>query len=175
MNIIKKIDSWFKAAQAVDSEETGNAGPTTIAGNPSSFQVITLYPSIIKGWGSENLNNIQQLVTDLNQALYVMSEAQLDLNDLRVSTFNVDSSKYPSSAVMALVRLSQLIYSKMLTNGGQVFKTGLTPEDKRGRLTQIINYINSSNLGSTTKNQFLQSRIGGNLKEKLLSIVQAIK
>lgn len=178
MNIKDRLKWLFKIAQtATDTTTTDptTAGPTTVAGDPTPVDIVTYFASVSQAWGPANLNFIQQIVNILNYSIYVFSSGQLDFNRLRIGQFSVDASKFPDAVLMAVVRLSQMVYNRILTNAGQPFTAPLTPEDKKARINQMVQTINSSNIPAGAINNFLRTKIGGNLKEMLLSVLPLIK
>lgn len=174
MNIKERLKWLLKLGQTTPSNTT--TGPTTVSGSPSPMETSVYFPSVSKAWGPENVNNIQYIINLLNQSLYVLSSGQMDLNQLRVSQFNVDTSKYPDAVIMAVVRFSQLFYHRVLTNSGnQAFDNVLTTEERKQRINQLIQYVNSSALPGGPINSFLKSKINGDLKELLLAGLALIK
>lgn len=176
MSILGRLKLLLKIAQETTTPDpTAQDGPTNVSGNPSDVDLVTYFPSVSLAWGAQNLSSIQRVINILNQSIYILSNGQMDFNKLRVQYFNVDTSKYPDATLRAAVVFSQLLYSKVLTNKGQPFTIALQPQDKATVISFLTQNINSSNIPAGPVNNFLRTKIGGNLKENIVGALATIK
>jgi hypothetical protein len=160
-----------KIAQATPVE----TGPATVPGSPSKCDVVSYFGSVIKGWQNQNVSFIQEIIDDLNESIYVLSQGQIDFNKLRVQSFNVDAGKYPDRILKNIVKFSQQVYSLLLTDQGKDFAAPLTPETRELKINQLTSNLGTVGIPDGSINQFLFSKIGGNLKTKLMTNLKNIK
>lgn len=63
----------------------------------------------------------------------------------------------------------------MLTTRGQPFEMALQPGAKKVIIDYLTQNINSSNIPAGPVNNFLRTKIGGNLKENIVGVLATIK
>lgn len=164
-----------KLAQAGQPPANETTGPTTVSGSPTKCDILVYFPSLIKAWGSNNLTFIQGLVDSLNEGIFVLSQGQVDFNKLRAQQFNVDAGKYPDRVLKNIVKFSQSVYNSLLTEGGKEFSEALTPEAKKSKITQLNGALGTSGIPDGVINQFLSTRVGGNLKSMITNDLSNIR
>ncbi len=169
LNLLKRI------AQAAQPPANTTTGPATVSGSPTKCDILVYFPSLIKAWGSNNLSFIQSLVDNLNEGIFILSQGQIDFNKLRVQQFNVDVSKYPDRVLMDIVKFSQMVYKILLTDAGKEFPAQLSPEMKKTKITQLSGALGTSGIPDGMINQFLGTKIGGNLKSMITNDLSNIR
>lgn len=156
--------------------QAATKAPTpTISGRPTQVIVSSLFPSVITGWGANNLAYIQGIVNALNNALFYLSNGELDFNKLRLVSFQSDPSGIPDQYLLAVVRFAKTIFDTMLMNGANIFKAPITPQDKGARILRLETALSSSNIPDGSINPQLTTHIGGNLKTILTNTLHNIK
>jgi hypothetical protein len=174
MSIIGRKKIIERIAQQAATTAPAITGPTSVPGSPSSVPINTFFPSVSIAWGANNIDKIGNIVNILNQAIFVLSNGQMDFNTLRVAYFNVDLSKYPDQTLRAIIALSQVIYTRMLSNRGQPFRQALSPIIRQQTIMLIERSLNVSSIPAGGINQYLQTKVG-NFKEVMGSILATIK
>lgn len=170
LKLLKKV---AQAAETTNNNET--TGPTTVSGSPTDCSVVSYFPTSSETWGANNLTFIQQIINDLNDGIYVLSQGQLDFNKLRAQAFNVDVSKYPDRILKNIIIFSKLVYNVMLTDNGSNFANQLTPEIKKQKISQLTGALSNGGIPDGGINQFLTTKIGGNLKSLITNNLSNIK
>ena len=170
LKLLQKI-----AQVAEQGSTTETTGTPTVSGSPTDCSIVSYFQSAPKAWGANNLNYMQSIVNYLNNGIYVLSQGQMDFNNLRVQNFNVDTSKYPDRVLKNIVIFSKLVYNVMLTDNGKDFAVQLTPETKGQKLKQLNGAVTTGGIPDGVINQFLSTKIGGNLKDLLVSNLSNIK
>lgn len=143
----------------------------TVSGTPTTFIATSVYPNIIRAFGSNYLW-INELCHLLNIALYFTSNGKIDLNWMRNNNFNFDSSNAPSIDLKNLMKFSHEVYTYILSES-QV--TLLDKNQLNNKIEFLKNSVNLSNLSSTNPMGILSSKIGGNIKSKILQTLSKIK
>lgn len=151
------------------------APATTVAGSPTAVGVADLFPSVVLGWGSPNLHNIQLIVNAINNAMFILSKGQADFNKFRVANFAGEASNVPDQYLLAIVRFAKLIFNDLLTNGGKAYVAALTPKDKASRIAKLNGMLLAANIPDGSINTQLAQKIGGSMKSILTNALNAIK
>ena len=149
------------------------AGPQTISGNPTNFDPYSYYPTIMTGWGTNNVSWIRQLSNTLNQAIFVLSNGQLDLNKLRGTNFVVDVSKYPDRVLRSIVQFTLQVYRFIFTNLTGPFKTAVN--NKVQIIQTLKGFLSTYQIPDGGINPFLSNRIGGPFKTVVINTLTQIK
>ena len=161
------------AQQAAPVPANTTTGPTTVAGSPTTFDPFQFFPTMTVGWGANNATPIRRLSNVLNNALYVLSNGGLDINRMRANNFMVDVSKYPDVVLRGVIRYIGQVYRFLFTNFGQAF-TGPV-QDKTHRIQVLKNVLITFQIPDGGINQFLNNKIGGNLKPIIIDTLSLIK
>jgi len=170
-NILKKI-AQGAINQMVTDEVNKNK---SVAGSPTSFTATNAYPTIIQGFGANNISWINGLSNVLNDALYYTSNGQIDLNWMKSNNFNAGSSQVPSEDLKKIIAFCKAVYNYLYTNLGQNF-THLLPKDQILEKVKILtNNQSLINLPTVTNNGQLRTKIGGNLKTIIQNYLLQIK
>lgn len=170
MSIKGRIKLINRMAQVT---QTKQPGPTSVAGNPMAVDVVSLFTDVPKVWGFNNISKIQQIINIINQAIYVLSDAQIDFNQLRLAYFNIDTSKYSNIVLQAIIRLASVIYMQMLTDKTKQRTQPLSSQEKQQIIAHISQSLNVSAIPDGSINNFLQTKVG-NFKEVLKGILFTI-
>jgi hypothetical protein len=186
MSVKSRAKIWAKLAQNAPATPATPATTTPqgtstapLTGSPSPLDVSAWFPTVVRGWGAENVPKIQQLVNILNWAIYALSAQQMDFNYFRQLQFQIVPTQIPDRILLSIARVAQLAYVYILTNGGGIalFPGALTPQQKANRISLITRALNAAGtlIPDGGINAALQSHIGGNLKEVLFSVLATIK
>jgi hypothetical protein len=175
-----RLRTLFRLAQAAPAAPTTPAAsaaqttPTTVSGSPRPFDPASVSPTLVLGWGANNLNFIRRLVSILSQAIFIASNGKLDYSRLYDQSFGIDASAY-SPLVGALAEIGKLVFRTMIKNNGYDF-TAVLPTANRTRVVNMLTAkIQAPAIPDGAINPTLYGKIGGNLRTVLLDIVRQIK
>ena len=161
------------AQQSAPVPANTKTGPTTVAGSPTPFDPFQYFPTIMTGWGANNVAPIRRLSNVLNMAIFVLSNGGLDLNRLRSSNFVVDISKYPDVVLRGLIKYALQVHRLIYSNYGAPYKAVIT--DKLARVQALKNFLTTFQIPDGSINNFLGSKLGGGLKAIILTTLSLIK
>jgi len=164
MSIRTKILKKISQANPPKSENIGD--PPDVS--------VSLFPTLVLGWGSNNTAHIQKILDVINISIHILSNAKTDLDKMRQQSFATDVSSYHAT-VRDLLLLSKEIYQNILTNDGDQYKLALTPEIKASIINNIKNSTQFRNIPDGPLASTLAPKIGGNLKSILSSTFSNIK
>jgi hypothetical protein len=151
------------------------AGPAYVAGAPYAFDPYSYYPTITLGWGTANTTWIRKLCDTINNAIYFLSQGQLDLNKIRMVNFVVDISKYPDRILTAVVKFALQVYRMILTHQMAPFAAALSTDDKKEVVAQLKSFLTYFQIPDGSVNAALVNKIGGNLKQVLFDTLTQIR
>jgi hypothetical protein len=162
------------AAPSSPASTATSTTPTVVSGSPRPFDPATVSPTLVLGWGANNLNFIRQLVNALNQAIYITSNGKLDFARLYDQSFGIDTSAY-TPLVSALANLGKLVFRRMIKNNGYDFAAPVPTANRMQTVSILTNQIQSPAIPDGAINATLYSKVGGNIRTVLLDIVRQIK
>lgn len=167
MKITDRIKLWLKLAQT-----TEQPGVQTLSGSPSAVDI----SNAVLGFGTNNMSLIQNIVNDLNWAIYVLSAGQLDFNKLKQQYFFFSNTNIPDQTLLIIVRYAKLIYTNLLTlSGGNTrFNQELDQTEKIKRIDLLLYSVRvpPTAIPDGGINNLLQTKIGGVLKTNLINNLQ---
>jgi len=172
---IKLLEAVAQTYPGTTPAPNTQAGPAYVAGAPYAYDPYSYYPTMTLGWGIANVNWIRRLSNIINNAIYFLSQGQLDLNKIRMVNFVVDVSKYPDRVLTAVVKFALQVYRMIYTHQTADFKTALLPEDKTAVVTQLKNFLPYFQIPDGPINVALVNKIGGNLKQVLFDTLTQIR
>ena len=162
------------AAPATPAANAAQTTPTAVPGSPRPFDPASVSPTMVLGWGANNLNFIRQLVNVLNQAIFITSNGKLDFARLYDQSFGIDTSAY-TPLVSALANLGKLIFRRMIKNNGYDFVAAVPTANRTQTISVLTSQIQSPAIPDGAINSTLYGKVGGNLRTVLLDIVRQIK
>jgi hypothetical protein len=169
MNISNRIKILKKLAQA-----TAPVTKPSVSGQPTFFNVGTLYQDVNTGLTPTNVDHLTELMGYINNALYYTSSGDIELIDLKISNFVKDVSGVIPD-LKNIILLTQLIYYNLMTDHGNKFKKQLTSIEIKKRVDTVLTSTPLNNLSSVNPTGQLATKLPTNLKELIKTTLGKIK
>lgn len=167
-----------KMAQTATPSNLPSDGVTqtkTVSGSPSYFDIVQYYPTIITGFGSQNMSWITKLIDAVNQALFYTSDGQIQFKWMQDNSFNFGIDSTPSVDLKNLMGFAKQIHSNIFTNNGSKYERSLTPEEISKKIQNLKSSSFLSNLSQSNPMGQLQAKLGENVKTLIIDILTQIK
>lgn len=170
--ILNKL-AQMEAPDNLPSEEVSKT--KTVSGSPSYFDITQYYPTVITGFGSQNMSWLTKLIDVINQSLFYTSDGQIQFKWMQNNSFNFTTDGVPSVDLKNLMGFSQQIYHIIFTNNGEQYTQQLKPEEIAKKIQALKSSSFLSNLSQSNPMGQLQSKLGDNVKTLINDILLQIK
>lgn len=178
MNRAQRLKILTKLAQTQTTDQpTETEQKPTVPGSPNAFQASSFYPTLNKGWGTQNARIIDGLINVLNTILYYSSNGQVQMTGgnkpLSSNNFQIDESAY-GDPMRKILLFSKTVFKELL-NSKNDFAQPLPDNERRARIARVKADQSLNSLPTTNPTGQLGTKLPSNAKTLIITYLDQLR